>query len=237
MSKRVKFFIGHLSVSFIFILLLTSLIFFVWFIPPLDRVTGILPILGMLIIIDLFIGPLLGFFVYKEGKKTLKFDLSIVILLQFSLFLYGVHVITQARPVWIVYNLGAFDLVRSFEVSTQNIEDAEPKFQTKSLFYPKFVAVGAVTNSQRFSELQAGMSMVQKPEKYVNLHDLNYNIKTRNLDLLKQYNQDAEVERVLNDFPDADSFIPLKVESNAVTVLFNKGKGEVVRIVDLRPWK
>jgi hypothetical protein len=32
--------------------------------------------------VDVIIGPVLSFMVYKEGKKTLKMDLSIVILLQ-----------------------------------------------------------------------------------------------------------------------------------------------------------
>lgn len=236
MSKRVRFFIGHLAVSFVFILLLALLIFFVWFIPPLDKAAGILPIFAMLIVIDLFIGPLLGFLVYKEGKKSLKFDLSVVILLQVSLFLYGFHIISQARPTWIVFNSGLMDVVQAFEISTQNIEKAKPEFQKIPWFYPKFSAVKPLPNSENIIELQSGMSVVQKPERYISLDEAKIQLQShaKPLNQLNVYNDKQLVEKTLAQYPQADAFIPLKANTLNMTVLLNKKNGQIIKIVDLR---
>ena len=72
MSKRTRFFIAHLSVSFLCLLTLFFLIYFVWFIPPLDKATGVLPVFLMLILVDLIVGPFLGLLVYKDGEKNIK---------------------------------------------------------------------------------------------------------------------------------------------------------------------
>ena len=59
----------------------------------------------MLLAIDVILGPLLGLLVYKEGKKSLKFDLSVIILIQIAALCYGVFSIEQGRPAWLVYNV------------------------------------------------------------------------------------------------------------------------------------
>jgi hypothetical protein len=41
----------------------------------------------------------------------------------------------------------------------------------------------------------------------------------------------------LKQYPQANAFVPLKANAVDMTVLINKEKGEVVKIVDLRPWK
>ncbi|WP_433847573.1 TfpX/TfpZ family type IV pilin accessory protein [Acinetobacter proteolyticus] len=239
MSKRIRFFIGHLSISLIFIALLFMLIHFIWFIPPLDSATGILPIFFMLVIIDLFIGPMFGFLVYKEGKKTLKLDLSVVILLQVCSFAYGAHIIFEARPVWIVYNSDKYDLVQKFEVIKSDESLIQPAFRSESLFYPQYAAIKPLPNSERFVELQSGMSVVQKPERYVDISSAKSKIqdKSKNLSLLHLYNDSNLVQRILKKYPQATAFVPLKANAVDMTVLINKEKGEVVKIVDLRPWK
>src|SRR5690606_22856972 len=74
----------------------------------------------MMITIDVILGPLLGLVVYKEGKKTLKMDLSIIITIQFLAFIYGMYNLTQGRPVWLVQNDHVFELVRHSDVLAQD---------------------------------------------------------------------------------------------------------------------
>ena len=76
MSKRLKFFLIHLSISLIIALSVVGLVFFAWYPTPLVIAVGVTQIFLMMLSIDVIVGPLLGLLVYKEGKKTLKFDLS-----------------------------------------------------------------------------------------------------------------------------------------------------------------
>ena len=102
MIQRLKLFLSHLSLSFLIALLVIGLVFFIWYPSPLATAVGVTHIFLMLLVIDVILGPLLGLLVYKEGKKTLKFDLSVIILIQIAALCYGVFSIEQGRPAWLV---------------------------------------------------------------------------------------------------------------------------------------
>ncbi|MCW8870924.1 MAG: hypothetical protein OQK49_09485 [Proteobacteria bacterium] len=82
-------------------------------------VTGVIEPLKLLVIVDVLIGPLLTFIVYKQGKKTLKFDLSVIVLMQLAAFIYGAFIIYQGKPSWLVFNDNAFEVVYEKEVPNQ----------------------------------------------------------------------------------------------------------------------
>lgn len=244
MSKRFKFFLSHLSISVMIALIVVGLVFFVWYPMPLAEAVGVTDIFLMLLVIDVIIGPVLGWVVYKEGKKTLKMDLSIIILIQLSALLYGIYSIEQGRPVWLAYNVDRFEVVRKNELIEDHLEQALPQYQQPSWFKPQFVGVAFakdnnVRNDEMFQELFAGISIAQKPERYVPMDEVKHQIQQRaqNLELLKQFNDQQSVKEILVRYPQADAFIPLKATAVDMTVLINKEKGEVVKIVDLRPWE
>ena len=84
-----------------------------------------------------------------------------------------------------------------------------------------------------------GISIAQKPERYIDLAEAKSKIKerARNLKELLQYNDQKIVQVTLDKYLAADAFVPLKANAVDMTVLINKDKGEVIKIVDLRPWK
>lgn len=241
-SKRLKFFLNHLLISFLIALLVVGLVFFVWYSSPLATAVGVTHIFLMVLAIDVIVGPLLGLLVYKEGKKSLKFDLTVIILIQISALLYGIYSIEQGRPAWLVYNVDRFELVRKNEIVAQNINQAKPQFQQISWLKPQFVATEFAKNTQQrnddmFAEVLGGISLAQRPERYVDFSQAKKQIQKRaqSLELLQQYNDKAAVAKTLAKYPQATAFLPMKASSVDMTVLINK-QGEVVKIVDLRPW-
>ncbi|WP_180103518.1 TfpX/TfpZ family type IV pilin accessory protein [Acinetobacter sp. YH12134] len=243
MSKRLKFFLSHLSLSFLIALLVVGVVFFIWYPSPLATAVGVTHIFLMLLVIDVILGPLLGLLVYKEGKKTLKFDLSVIILIQIVALCYGVYSIEQGRPAWLVYNVDRFELVRKNELVDSNIQQAQPQFQQASWLKPQYVATEFAKDTQQrndemFAEVFSGISIAQRPERYVELTQAKTQIQQRVLPLneLEQYNSKAEVEKALAKYPNADAWLPLKANAVDMVVLLNKETAEVIKIVDLRPW-
>lgn len=243
MSKRLKFFLSHFAISCIIALAVMLLVFFVWYPSPLATAVGVTHIFLMLLAIDVIIGPVLGFIVYKEGKKTLKMDLGVIVLLQLSALAYGVFNIAEGRPVWLAYNVDRFELVRNNDIVEEKIAQALPQYQHPSWGKPQYVAVefakdSETRNDDMFTEVMSGISLAQKPERYVPLDKVKKQIQqhAQNLDALNQFNDKASVEKTLSKYPQATAFIPLKANAVDMTVLINKEKGEVVKIVDLRPW-
>ena len=242
MSKRLKFFLGHLSISFLVALLVIGLVFFLWYSSPLATAVGVTHIFLMLLAIDVVIGPILGLLVYKEGKKTLKFDLSVIIIIQIAALCYGVYSIEQGRPAWLVFHADRFELVRKNEIIQDNIAKALPQYQQSSWFKPQYVTVEFSEdvnqrNDDMFTEVFGGISLAQRPERYVELNKAKKQMQQRaqKLELLQQYNNKTDVEKILAKYPQATAFLPIKASAVDMTVLIDQ-KANVVKIVDLRPW-
>ena len=243
-SKRLKFFFSHLFISLIIALLVIALVFFVWYPSPLATAVGVTQIFLMMLAIDVIVGPVLGLLIYKEAKKNLKFDLSVIITIQIAALCYGVFSIEQGRPVWIAYNVDRFELVRKNEVITDHIDQALAQFQHTSWFKPQYVAVQfAADKKQReedmFAEALGGISIAQKPERYADFAQAKAPIKQRAqpLALLNDFNDPNVVKMVLAQYPQATAFLPLKANAVDMVVLVNKESSSIIKIVDLRPWK
>ena len=244
MSKRLNFFLSHLLLSFLVALLVIGLVFFIWYPSPLATAVGVMHIFLMLLVIDVILGPLLGLLVYKEGKKTLKFDLGVIIFIQIVALCYGVFSIEQGRPAWLVYNVDRFELVRKNELVDTNIQQAQQQFQQPSWFKPQYVATEFAKDTQQrnddmFAEVFSGISIAQRPERYVELTRAKTQIQQRVLPLveLQQYNPKTDVEKTLAKYPKADAWLPLKANAVDMVVLVNKESASIIKIVDLRPWK
>lgn len=242
MSKRLKFFLNHLFISFFIALLVIGLVFFVWYPAPLAKAVGVANIFLMMLSIDVIVGPILGLLVYKEGKKTLKFDLTVIITIQITALCYGIYSIEQGRPAWLAYNVDHFELVRKNEIVDQNINQAKPQFQQPSWLKPQFVATEFAKNTQQrnddiFNEVLGGISLAQRPERYVELIKVQKKMQQRaqKLKLLQQYNNKIDVEKILAKYPQATAFLPMKASTVDMAVLIDQ-KANVVKIVDLRPW-
>ena len=244
MSKRLKFFFSHLSISFLIALLVIGLVFFVWYPAPLAKAVGVTNIFLMMLAIDVIVGPILGWLVYQEGKKTLKFDLSVIILIQIAALCYGVFSIEQGRPAWLVYNVDRFELVRKNELVDTNIQQAQPQFQQPSWFKPQYVATEFAKdiqqrNDEMFAEVLGGISIAQRPERYDERTQAKTQIQQRALPLveLQQYNPKTDVEKTLAEYPKANAWLPLKANAVDMVVLVNKESASIIKVVDLRPWQ
>jgi len=232
-----------LAISFVIAFFVIGIVFFVWYPYPLAKAAGVTQLFLMMLTIDVIIGPLLGLIVYKQGKKTLKMDLGVIILLQIAALCYGIYSIEQGRPVWLVYNVDRVQLIRKNEILEASLQKAMPQYQQTSWLKPQYVGVELAKdiqtrNDDTFAEAFGGISIAQKPERYVPLDKVKNQIQKRALPLkeLEQYNPKTDVEKTLAKYPKADAWLPLKANAVDMVILMNKEKAKVIRIVDLRPW-
>ncbi|WP_180072776.1 TfpX/TfpZ family type IV pilin accessory protein [Acinetobacter sp. YH12075] len=243
MSKRLRFFVGHVAVSVCIALLVLSLVYGLWYPSPLAKAVGVTHIFLMLLTIDVILGPILGFLVYKEVKKSLKFDLSVIILIQIVALIFGIYNIAQARPAWVVFNTDRFELIRNNDlVLSEQAPQAE--FAQVSWIGPQWAAVKVAEDIQQknedlFAEAIGGLSIAQRPERYINIDEEKVTLQKRALPLniLYQYNDKQQVNTVLANYPQANHWLPMKALSIDMVVLINKETAKVIKIVDLRPWE
>lgn len=232
-SNRIKFFLGHLSVSVVIALIIIGVIFFLWYPAPFAYAEGVTKIFLMLLAIDIIIGPLLTLLIYKEGKKTLKMDLSVIILMQCIALSYGIYSITQSRPVWIVQNGWLFELVRANAVDVESQKLAKAPYHSNSLLMPKWVAVDVNNHSKNINSDPTFM-----PNFYTELASAKVRIQefALPLDELYKFNNESKVNEILQNYPEAVKWMPLRTTGLGLVVLLNQ-QYEVIATVNLRPWK
>ncbi|MEC8123814.1 MAG: TfpX/TfpZ family type IV pilin accessory protein [Pseudomonadota bacterium] len=237
MPKRLIFFLSHLMVSILLALLLSWLVFFIWYPAPLADALGVKHLFLILIAIDIIIGPLLSLFVYKEHKKGLKFDLMVVICIQLFAFVYGFYTIVNGRPVWLVYDTYVFHLVKNSDIEPSHIDAALPQFQKPGWLKPMFVNLDS--SILKNNPVPQGTVVINHPMFFTDFSNAKRQIKSVSspISLLEKYNDKQIVDATLQKYSSADAWLGLSAPAKDMVVLINKEKGEVVKIVDLRPWK
>lgn len=242
-NLRYKFFSYHLALSLLIGLIVILIVFHIWYPYPLATATGVTHLFLMMLTIDIIIGPLLCLIVYKENLKIFKRDLTFICIFQLVAMSYGVYTIAQGRPAWLVYNIDRFELVRNNEIIYKDFGKIQKKYINPSWFGPKVVGSqlsnnSNVRNNEMFEELFSSISIAQKPQYYVDFKQVNHDLQKHMQDtkLLAQFNDINLVQKILKKYPDTNSFVPLKSNETDMTVLLHKQTGEIIAIVNLRPW-
>lgn len=243
---KLKLFALHFLISAVIVIVSSVVVLYVWYPAPLYKASGVNSIYIIVLGIGLIVGPLLTLLVSKPQKKSLKFDLSVIIVLQLSAFTYGYYQVYDGRPVWIAHSVDRFDLVRNNEIDTRKLVEASPEYRKVSRSGPQYVAAiipkdnSDLSNEILFDEIGSGIAPSQRPELYTTLNQVEQTMSERAqpLSVLDNYNDPAKVSDILSAYPQADSFLPLKTNAVNMIVLINTTEQvKVIKIVDLRPWE
>lgn len=240
MSFRVRGFLIHLSASVVLALLTILIVYKIWYPAPLDIAVGVTSIFFILLGVDVVIGPLLTLAVCKEGKKTLVFDLSVIIAFQLAAFIYGVHTIAQGRPVFIAFNKDRFDMAQAFEMENSFREKATPEYQTLSWTGPRWVAVKIPEDRKIIMEgMFQDVDIPQRADLYEPLNNQRGLIQEKAIALsdLNNFNSADEIKKELAAWPSANAFLPLKGPQKSFVVLIKRETAEIIAVVPLQPWK
>lgn len=109
----------HLALSILLVGLVIGSILFLFFPQLFIGVSDFKEIATILITVDLILGPILTFIVFKPNKKSLKFDLSVIAAIQIVALIYGAYSLYQVHPVYVTFNIDRFTLISA--------KDAEPE--------------------------------------------------------------------------------------------------------------
>jgi len=160
-----------LSICVIGGIALTTLL--VWFPHGLYKVADLDRLMLIMLGIDLTVGPLLTLVVYKPGKASLKWDLTVIALCQIAFMGYGLHTLWQARPVFLVASDVRLNLVFANEIEPQDLVEA-PRQQWRRLSWmgPQLVGVKPPASAEEKSKLlttflSTGRDLESMPRYYV----------------------------------------------------------------------
>jgi hypothetical protein len=166
----------HLLLSVLIVSSVALGLIFAWYGWELFITMGAVRLLALLAICDVVIGPLLTLIVFRSGKPSLKFDLTVIALLQVAFLGYGLTVMAQSRPVFMVAVKDRFDLVFANELDPEDLAKGSAEHRALSWTGPRLVGGKLAQNSdERMSLALSGLDgrdIQMLPERYLPYEDV-----------------------------------------------------------------
>lgn len=140
MSLRIQKFIAlgiHASISLLVVTIAGSLIWWLWYPSVLFTLDGGIQGLKILALVEVVLGPILTFIVYRPNKPKLFLDLSVIGAIQVFCLSAGLYVIYGERPLSVTQ---INDTLFTANAVSYDFYGINPKFLSKySGSYPKFL--------------------------------------------------------------------------------------------------
>lgn len=238
----------HLCVSAIVAATIFAMMVLLWYPSPWFGAAGGGTLLFLLIGVDVILGPLLTFVVYNPAKKSLVYDLAVIVMLQVAALIYGINVMAQARPAFVVYFRGAFEVVGAKDVVTEDMAEAKlPEFQSVSWTGPRLAA--ARLPSDPGVQLQIAMEsgtggpdFTVYPRFYIPYATASREAVASGTPLaafakLGPDKADAVAKLLASSGKSADELVslPLRTRTGEMTIVLDKAKGDVVDVLAVSP--
>lgn len=179
----------HLLISLLVVGSVAAYVIYFWYPIPLLPMAKADELLMMVGGIDLIVGPLLTLLVYKQGKKTLKMDLTVIALIQ-ALFLGGgLYTLFASRPVYLVATEQIFNLVFVTDILPDDLKTAKNEYQQFGVTKPKLVGAVMPKDAKEISRivlsaLGGGSDLQHMPQYYVEYSQMKEQILKNALPLI-----------------------------------------------------
>lgn len=216
-----------------------------WLYPsPFFEAAGGMNLLGIIVVVDIVIGPFLTFCVFNRAKKSLRTDLAVIAMIQIAALIYGLYATIQSRPVFMTYVVDRYEMISFADVDSDELTKAPPEIQQLRWGHPQ-LAFAQQPDSAEERSLVMFSSMhgvdLNRLFRYYKPHALAKPLiaeKAKPLSELQAFNPIAKIDQKLAGIQRTNlGFVPVQGKNRDLTALVDNKTGELVQVVDLRPWK
>lgn len=144
MSFRVRASLYHLLISACVLALVVGGLYFGWYYWPGWYLVGASGILGIMVLVDVGLGPLATLVVADPAKARAEFrrDLTIIVVIQAIALAYGTWTLWAGRPLFYALSMDRLHVVQASSISEEDWQAAQAvdgEFQRKLLRRPQWV--------------------------------------------------------------------------------------------------
>jgi hypothetical protein len=244
--SRWKAFSIHLALSLAIGAAVFSLLYFVWYPGPLFTLTGGQKLTLLVIGVDVVIGPLLTLSVFKSGKPGLRFDLTVIGLLQATAMAYGLGVSLVGRPAYVVFEGQRFVVVHANAIDPDPARQAQkPEYRAPGFRGPRTVALVLPAGEAERGEL-SDLALTGHPlERMTNLYgpfeERTVEAAQAATDLAELHpaspRAQRKVDALLRSAADGErlGFVPLLDGANEGVVIVSRNDGHIIEMIDTPP--
>ena len=245
-KEKLKALSIHLGLSLVFVSLILGLVIYFWY--PLEYlgITNFKGLVLLILSIDLVLGPLLTFVVFNPNKKSLRFDLAAIAVIQVAALSYGVHALYQTHPLYITYNHGSFNLISANEVTPSDAK--HDKFKISKLSAPILAYAKMPEDPEKIMSIMVGVDLkgeadIDKRTEFYESHIdhidtiLADSLKVESI--FKKDNLNKETKSFLDQYQSIEkfAFLPIQGTNGDAIIVLDRKSAKHVTTINTNPWK
>ena len=224
---KIKATLIHLLISLFVIGLFVLIVIFIWYPKPLFVITGVIEPLKLLVLIDVIVGPMLTFIVYKKYKKYLRIDLSVIALIQIMALGYGIYTIHNGKANLIVFHNGEFNYLMEKYAHDEDLNFNELKPHIFSS--PKIAYVESVLSNDLYTSYT---SFVPIDDDYFSIV-LSFSLSVENMKT-KLTDKEEDINKLVDKYKNEEIvFLLLKRDEIRQYVVFSITQNRIVDYLKL----
>lgn len=232
----------HLAVSAAVAALAAALVFFLWFPYPYRELTSGKELFVLIVGIDILCGPLLTVILFnpKKPRRERLQDFGLVAIIQLAALFYGLNSISQARPVYVVFEVDRFQVITVADIQKENLHPENGGLHILPWTGPRFIGTRQAQNNQEYLESLNlslnGIAPSMRPDWWQPYESSKISVlkKSQSVGILrsKHASQDILIDQAIKEsgLPEEDiAWLPLtSFLKNDWVIFINKRTAEAV---------
>lgn len=247
--EKTTAFAVHFLVTLVLSASAAALVFLIWFPDPFQEMLGGTRLFKVLVACDLGLGPLTSFIIYssKKSRRALLFDYTVIGIVQLSAFIYGLHAVSNIRPVYIVSVGDRLEVVTAGEIDDADLAQGKEGYRQRPKWGPKLIGIQEPTDLQQRNEALfaalAGKDYSVLPTYYVPYEQNLAEIRQRSLPVSALEKRHPEAKPLVSTavaqlkIPvEKIVWLPVKYRNGFWTVLLDTETGRPVHWLPIDPY-
>lgn len=239
----------HLALSGVVAVVVLAVVMGGWYPAPMHAILGVGTILGLMLVVDVLLGPVLTFVVYDPRKARLWIDLALIGLFQVGALIYGVYTVEQGRPAFVVLAQDRFEVVAPSELRREDLAaSAHNPVAQRSWLTPKWVSARQPESARErlaigLEAAATGRDVQHYPRLYVDYADDRAVALKAALPIarLRELNPQAQalIDKRVRQTGLSEArlrYLPMRGPARDGAVFLDWASGRVVGMVLVQPW-
>lgn len=176
MRFRLKAFGLHLTGSAAVLTLVLGAFWLLWYRWPGWYLASVLHVVGILVMVDLALGPALTLIVANPAKRRAELarDIAIIVTVQLAALVYGATTLWLGRPLYYTFSVDRLELVQGSDLKAEDIAAGQRDNPSLAPFWysrPRWVWAPLPANPEEAGKIVSGAlfggtDIIQMPRAY-----------------------------------------------------------------------
>ncbi|HTC16333.1 MAG TPA: hypothetical protein VK695_11075 [Steroidobacteraceae bacterium] len=161
MRFRVKAFGLHLLGSACALSLVLGVLYLGWYRWPGWYLSSALHIVGIVVMVDLVLGPTLTLIVASAGKprRELTRDIGMIVVVQLAALIYGGYTLWSGRPLYYAFSVNCLEMVQASDIEADErtlAHQQNPSFAPRWSSLPRWIWAPLPENKEAANKIVSG---------------------------------------------------------------------------------